>query len=146
MIAFTALMVEPAPSGPQRYQDRYADSPETLCRVRSDVALYLNTWGLDGPVVADAQSIATELVANAIRHTSSHHIGMSVTRTGRDSVRITVTDSSRKPPVPAAELGDAVAESGRGLLMVDALAQNWGTDIVSTGKRVWADLVAKALR
>ncbi|MCX4632824.1 ATP-binding protein [Streptomyces sp. NBC_01443] len=144
MIAFTGLMIGPAPIGPQRYRGRYANRPETLRRVRSDVALYLNTWGLEGPVVGDAQSVATELVANAMRHTSSQTIRMSVKRTAWDSVRITVTDSSLKPPVPAAKLGDAVAESGRGLLMVEALARDWGSKIGVTGKQVWADLIAGA--
>ncbi|MEU9305092.1 ATP-binding protein [Streptomyces sp. NPDC048269] len=137
-----SLMVESAPIGPQRYSGRYTSRPEVLARVRSDVALYLTTWGLDGPVLYDAQAVATELVANAIRHTRTRQIGMSVTRIGDDSVRITVTDNSRKPPVPATEPGDSIAESGRGLVMVDALAQDWGSKIVITGKRVWADLAA----
>ncbi|MFI5986864.1 ATP-binding protein [Streptomyces sp. NPDC051555] len=138
------LMVEPAATGPQRYRARYSSGPGALRRVRSDVALCLHTWGLDGPVIDDAQCVASELVANAIRHTRTQRIGMSVTRTGQDSVRITVTDSSRQPPVPLTSPGDPVAESGRGLLMVEALAQDWGSKIVPYGKRVWADVVAGA--
>ncbi|MEY6564990.1 hypothetical protein AB8B12_08570 [Streptomyces sp. PGLac3x] len=31
-------------------------------------------------------------------------------------------------------------ESGRGLVLVDALAAEWGTELLPWGKRVWAEL------
>ncbi|MFI5885910.1 hypothetical protein [Streptomyces sp. NPDC051554] len=30
--------------------------------------------------------------------------------------------------------------SGRGLLLIDALAERWGTDVYRWGKQVWAEL------
>jgi hypothetical protein len=34
-------------------------------------------------------------------------------------------------------------EHGRGLLLVAALAEDWGTDPLPSGKRVWAELQGK---
>jgi hypothetical protein len=57
-------------------------------------------------------------------------------------VTLTVSDAGPgfvpRPPAP-----DLDSEAGRGLLIVDALADRWGVD-TSAGTRVWAevDLVA----
>ncbi|WP_327696872.1 ATP-binding protein [Streptomyces sp. NBC_00459] len=124
-------------AGPQRYQDRYAARPEAARQGRRDIASVLDNWGLPH-LIEVAEQIVTELVANAVEHTGAATIGISVTRTGEEAVRIVVTDTSRTAPTPAAPSGDA--ENGRGLLLVDALAHDWGSEPVHGGKRVWAEL------
>lgn len=54
------------------------------------------------------------------------------------AARVAVTDKSRVRPV----MSEASAEDlgGRGLALVDALSQQWGTDPLPWGKRVWADV------
>ncbi|GAB2967772.1 ATP-binding protein [Streptomyces pseudoechinosporeus] len=123
--------------GPPRYQERYAAKLETAQQARRDIALALESWGL-AHLVEAAEQIVTELVANAVEHTDAATVGTSVTRTGAEAVRIVVTDTSRTRPAPAAPSSDD--ENGRGLLIVDALAHDWGSELVHGGKRVWAEL------
>ncbi|MFF3214134.1 ATP-binding protein [Streptomyces sp. NPDC002886] len=128
--------MDAAPIGLQRYSDGYLARDSAPTRARRDVTLYLHTWGLDH-LVDDAQLIVSELVTNAIRHTRTDRVGVSVTR-HPDCVRIVVTDTSRTIPSPV--LVDPDAEVGRGLHLIDQLATGWGSDLLGTGKRVWAEL------
>ncbi|MEU0384262.1 ATP-binding protein [Streptomyces chartreusis] len=128
-----------APVGPQRYAERYPATREAATRARRDIALALETWGM--PQLVDAaKQIVTELVANAVEHTDAATVGASITRTGTDSARIVVTDTSGTRPTPGTPA--AADEDGRGLLLVDALAHAWGSELVHGGKRVWAELRA----
>ncbi|MFD9047935.1 ATP-binding protein [Streptomyces zaomyceticus] len=130
--------VKAAPTGPQRYSDGYTPRDTAPAYARRDVTLCLRTWGLDA-LVDDARLIVSELVANAVQHTASRRIGVSVTR-HPDHVRIVVTDTSRTLPASATHpLGDE-AESGRGLQLVDQFATRWGSKRFRTGKQVWAEL------
>ncbi|MFC6517737.1 ATP-binding protein [Streptomyces goshikiensis] len=88
-----------APTGPQRYSDGYTPRDSAPARARRDVTLCLRTWGLDA-LVDDARLIVSELVVNAVQHTHTRRIGVSVTRHS-DHVRIVVTDASRTLPAPA---------------------------------------------
>ena len=125
--------------GPQRYQERYAARLEAAAQARRDIALVLETWGL--PQLVDvAEQVVTELVANAVEHTDAATVGASITRTGKESARIVVTDTSRTRPTPGTPSPDD--EHGRGLLLVEALAHAWGSEPVHSGKRVWAELRA----
>ncbi|WP_223838043.1 ATP-binding protein [Streptomyces venezuelae] len=132
--------VKAAPTGPQRYSDGYLPRDTAPSRARRDVTLCLGTWGLDA-LVDDAQLVVSELVTNAIRHTHTRRIGLSVTR-HPDHVRIVVTDTSRTLPAPTALASDT--EVGRGLQLVDQLTTRWGSKRLRTGKQIWAELTTKA--
>lgn len=81
--------------------------------------------------------VATELVANAIRHA-----GTEVTLrlgTVKGGVRLEVEDGSLRPlRLRVAAPSD---EGGRGLLLVDVLASRYGVEGGAQGKRVWAELL-----
>ncbi|MCP3819860.1 ATP-binding protein [Streptomyces sp. A3M-1-3] len=98
----------------------------------------LRSWGLP---LEDAAHIVAELAANATTHglVPGRDFRLTLAVTAADTLRIEVTDA-RGDRLPAAqEPGDG--ESGRGLLLVDALADHWG---VISGpapcKTVWAEL------
>ncbi len=131
------MTMSAATVGPQRYQERYAARLEAAAQARRDIALALETWGLP-QLVAVAEQIVSELMANAVEHTDAATVGISLTRTGEESARIVVTDTSRTRPAPGAPAADD--EHGRGLLLVDALAHAWGSELVHGGKRMWAEL------
>lgn len=142
MTAPASSMVVAAGQGPERYHDTYAAKDTAPAKARQDVALYLSTWNL-GHLAEAARTIVSELVTNAVTHTDTRRIGVSVTRTGTTAVHIVVTDCSRQPPLPdAGSRSDPVnlTEHGRGLLLVEALSTRWGTEQLATGKRIWADL------
>ena len=111
--------------------------PGSARRARTLVAAALSTWGMAD--LADAGTlIVTELLSNAIDHTSSRTARVVVHRTGEDRVRIGVADTGRG--IPDARRPPETAEEGRGLLLIQALSDHWGYDRTPAGKLVWAEL------
>ena len=98
----------------------------------------LRTWGLP---LDPAVHIVAELAANAATHgrVPGRDFRLTIYVVG-DTLRIEVTDT-RGDRVPHAQLPTPDAESGRGLVLVDALADKWG---VAPGllprKTVWAEI------
>lgn len=118
--------------------------------VRHALRKMLRKWG--GPGASDvAELLTSELVTNALIHTDH---GAVVTATVvPDSLRVEVRDfvsglTAPPPPphVPTADAGthgDGVREegtSGRGLVLVQALADSWGVEDHGVGKVVWFEL------
>ncbi|MEU6290948.1 ATP-binding SpoIIE family protein phosphatase [Streptomyces sp. NPDC046988] len=101
----------------------------------------LCAWGLAG-LSADAVLITSELVTNALVHAGSD-VDLRLRILG-DRLRMEVRDSESDPPVPAAysltDEGRARAEHGRGLFLVDALADTWHTSPNGRGKTVWLEM------
>ncbi|MFF4233469.1 ATP-binding protein [Streptomyces sp. NPDC001820] len=111
--------------------------PESARKARALVAVALSAWGLDA--LADAAKlVVSELVGNAVRHTGCHSIRVTLTRLEDNCVRVAVIDKSVKKVVSRTAAADD--EHGRGLTVVDALAENTGTDTFTWGKRLWAQL------
>jgi anti-sigma regulatory factor (Ser/Thr protein kinase) len=84
----------------------------------------------------DLKLLADEVVANAVRHTRAP-CTVTVRWTGA-RLRVEVADSS--PQRPKARKSPPDAEGGRGLVLVDALAADWGTTDTPTGKIVWFEI------
>lgn len=113
----------------------------------------MRDWGEPGDRIDAAALVVTELVANAVQHTDSRRIRCRLLRS-RSGVRICVwnrgSGHARIPsPTPPGDLATApgecpepeeLAEDGRGLLLVDALAARWGTSTGVAGRLVWADI------
>ena len=104
-------------------------------RARGFVRGHLVRWGC-GHLLDDAELLTTELVNNAVLHTESSIELRVRLRQGR--VRIAVTDSGRG--LPERRSGDLEATSGRGLLLVAAMATDWGATARPEGKTVWFEL------
>nr|BFD82880.1 ATP-binding protein [Streptomyces sp. Xyl84] len=105
----------------------------------------LREWGIAGTPCEAARHVVAELAANAATHgrLPGRSFRLTLYVVGR-TLRIEVTDTrgDRQPVLPEPESDQGpVAESGRGLLLVDALADRWG---VAEGrfprKTVWAEL------
>ncbi|WP_158578685.1 ATP-binding protein [Spongiactinospora rosea] len=107
-------------------------------------------WGL--PVDEYCLALVTsELVTNATRHaTPAGGVVWLVLAWETDRLRVTVHDPSPVPPRPhrlpdpitsGTYDGDRAAwESGRGLIIVQALASGWGWEHTRWGKRVYVTL------
>ena len=97
----------------------------------------LATQSLDG-LGEVSELLATELVANVVRHVGSDAtVRVSPTR---DGVRVEVDDASTD--VPVLQLPDRSSPSGRGILLLDSFATRWGADVRLTGKTVWFEVHA----
>jgi anti-sigma regulatory factor (Ser/Thr protein kinase) len=91
-------------------------------------------------VLGDVLSIATELGANAIKHTASGYGGGFAVELFCTSscIRVTVSDAgSLGEPRVIEDLG---AEHGRGLLLVQGLAERMGVSGDERGRQVWAEI------
>ncbi len=91
-------------------------------------------WDLPD-VVETAALLASETVTNAVRHAGSAPTVTIAVSDGVVEVGVTDRDGARSPHLSWAE--DPMATSGRGLAIVDALADEWGTARLGDGKQVW---------
>ncbi|MFI8850124.1 SpoIIE family protein phosphatase [Streptomyces sp. NPDC053499] len=81
--------------------------------------------------------VVSELVTNALVHTRGE-VRLDLTLAG-DRLRVAVSDSSPRTPIRAASM-DWEATGGRGILLVDALSESWGSVPFSGGKQVWSEI------
>jgi anti-sigma regulatory factor (Ser/Thr protein kinase) len=110
--------------------------PNSVAAARRFVAASLRRVKLGPDAVADAALLVSELVTNALTHARSS-VRVRV-RVDDRLVRIDVFDSAAAP-VTLQPL-DPVADSGRGLRIVDALATDWNAVERPGGKTVWFEL------
>lgn len=100
----------------------------------------VSEWGL-GRVGDDLELLVSELVTNAIAATRAMEPASPVQLwllSDATRVAVLVWDASPRPPVLTQI--DEVAESGRGLLLVEAISQRWGwfSTRGTIGKVIWA--------
>ncbi|AYC41996.1 ATP-binding protein [Streptomyces griseorubiginosus] len=128
------------PTGHPGYSETLPRKPESAKTARRLVRISLSVWELD-ELADDTALIVSELVANAVEHARRESIRVTIERPEAACVRVGVVDFSRVPPVRRDP--DPERESGRGLALVEELAEDWGTDLLPWGKRVWAELNGK---
>lgn len=112
--------------------------PESAAVARRLVQIViLRRWGLTPKLTEDAVLLVSELVGNAVRHTGARAFGLRM-RHRRGWIRVEVRDPSRALPclMPVQETDI----SGRGLFLVDKLADRWGVDLLSHGKTTWFEM------
>jgi len=94
----------------------------------------LRSWHADETNIDDVVLVANELVANAIVHAGTSAEVM-LERIGPHLV-VRVSDGTDNAPEIRAHAPGALG--GRGLVVLDAVASEWGVELVGTGKEVWA--------
>lgn len=137
-------------------------TPRSAGDARRFVAAQCDRWGLP-LLVEDGVLAVSELVANAVVHGRSA-VRLTLSLTG-DVVEVAVGDENPRPPVvrpvrlsldedidqavalsrdqldePGAQwlIGEAGSiTAGRGMLIVDAIADEWGISSRAVGKDVW---------
>jgi anti-sigma regulatory factor (Ser/Thr protein kinase) len=111
---------------------------------RAFVAETLSAWNVQADGVEAAQLVVSELVTNAVLHAPESptiSVGLRLTE---DLVRVLVTDGGLDAAERRAQPDDPwTAETGRGVWLVDAFADRWGTESHGQdGKTVWCELRA----
>ncbi|MFD7169017.1 ATP-binding protein [Streptomyces violascens] len=111
--------------------------PESIGQAREFTTRALARWGLRGRA-EDIRLCVSELATNTLVHGAAADNGFLVRLDAdEDVVRLEVHDSSRRRP-EARRAADTDL-SGRGLTLVDALADGWGVqDLTPSGKIVWS--------
>lgn len=95
----------------------------------------------DEPLAETLILLISELVTNAVVHTGCPAVlrmlfGSAGAASG--TVRVEVTDTSCRPPRPRHAEGEDT--NGRGLELVDGLADRWGWQPEGAGKQVWCEV------
>ncbi|KUM91926.1 hypothetical protein AQI88_34635 [Streptomyces cellostaticus] len=108
--------------------------------------------GADEPLAETLILLVSELVTNAVVHTGRPALlRLSLPGAAKEevaeaeaeaaesaTVRLEVADSSSRAPVPRCAGSDATG--GRGLALVDCLADRWGWSPEGSGKSIWCEL------
>jgi anti-sigma regulatory factor (Ser/Thr protein kinase) len=114
-----------------------SDAPR---RARRDVLDLLHDCGVDD--LDDVAALLTsELVTNSVVHAASD---VEVCcRIEARRVRVAVTDTSSATPIPG--VFGSTGVGGRGMLILSALADAWGTEVADgNGKSVWFELSVRS--
>lgn len=95
----------------------------------------------------DALLLLSEVVTNAITHSDSAHtlgglVAVQITRIGA-TVRVEVADAGSATTTPAVRAPTLDDDGGRGLWLVDLLAEEWGFHRDETGGSVWFRLAER---
>jgi two-component sensor histidine kinase len=93
----------------------------------------LSAWQVHPETAGTAELLVSELITNAARFPDpdlAERISLAL-RLERDRLVIEVTDPDIKPPVLTEASPDA--ESGRGLMLVQALTKEWGHVLLPDG-------------
>lgn len=120
--------------------------PEEVAALRRLLRLHLGVWGLHALVDA-AQLCVTELVTNVVTHVGIGTPTRLAVAMNDAYLRIEVHDPDAKA-LPTLLSGTqrmpllGEAETGRGLALVDAVADRWGVQLRADGKVTWCELRA----
>lgn len=116
-------------------------TPRSARLARLLATAWMRDRGLPHHTTEPAEHLVAELSTNAATHgrLAGRDFRLALLTDGT-TLRIEVTDTrgddlpSRRPPAPD-------AESGRGLLLVEALADRWGVELGPVPRKtVWAEL------
>ncbi|WP_327433844.1 SpoIIE family protein phosphatase [Streptomyces sp. NBC_01236] len=123
-----------------RLQQRVAPGdPEALTEARHMIRAAVRAWGARERS-DEIELVADELITNALMHTEGSAIVTLRVLAGPDRrLRAEIEDSSSALP-RRREAGES-GVSGRGLLLVDRLADVWGVEARGGGKCVWCEFI-----
>ena len=111
-------------------------NPQADCAGQARDAVTQACLGLERDVVNIAQTLTAELVSNAVTY-GRGLIYVEVTRSA-DRLRVSVDDGA--PELPRYPRPGVLGANGRGLMLVEYLADRWGVASSDMGKRVWFEL------
>ncbi|MFD8915999.1 SpoIIE family protein phosphatase [Streptomyces sp. NPDC059575] len=111
--------------------------PEALSRARHMIRTAVRAWGARERA-DDIELVTDELVTNVLMHTEgSAAVTLRVLDGPERKLRVEVEDSSSA--LPRRREAGAEGVSGRGLLLVELLADRWGVEARGGGKAVWCE-------
>ena len=117
-------------------------SPQAAGSFRRHALSAIRRWGLHSETGDTIEACVSELVTNAIVHGVGRDVLMLLYFTGDSVLTEVFGQALDEPAIPTTARSDD-AESGRGLLIVETLAKDWGSEHTGHGLlRVWASIAA----
>ncbi|MEU3216759.1 SpoIIE family protein phosphatase [Streptomyces sp. NPDC006971] len=127
-----------SPRAPRLHQYVHQADPEGLSDARTMVRQALNDWDM-AELADDAELMTGELLVNVLLHTEGGAVlTLEVLPEPVRRIRLTVQD--RSSVWPRRRSPGETATSGRGLLLMDAVAVRWGIEPRGEGKAVWCEI------
>lgn len=141
----SALMrvIDQRPPGDVQQSERVRLPPEPASAraARHFTRDAMRRWGCGEDESDTVLLLLSEVVSNAILHARTE-LEVSVAVRPR-RVRVEVVDGDTGPIRRRTSTEDA--QSGRGTELVEALAEAWGTDRLTSGKRVWFEVASPGM-
>lgn len=129
---YTPLPRQPAtPIGADAFQAAFLPDPSAVACMRHSTTAFLRRFGLTGPLASSVVLVVSELVTNAIKH--GHGDVEVEIRVASGTISVSVTDENPAPAVLKQPGPDDT--SGRGIALVEAYSDRWG----STGEETWCE-------
>ncbi|MET8329625.1 SpoIIE family protein phosphatase [Streptomyces sp. NPDC005181] len=128
----------PHPGG-RLQQDVAQNDPVALSSSRHMIRAAVRAWGAKEQA-DEVELAADELITNALIHTDGGAIVTIRVLTGPER-RLRVDVEDRSSALPRRRDAGGTGVSGRGLMLVDRLADAWGVESRGTGKCVWCEFV-----
>ncbi|WP_424212877.1 ATP-binding SpoIIE family protein phosphatase [Streptomyces sp. BI20] len=115
------------------------DEPERISGARRQVRELLHDWA-DEEQLDSVVLMVSEVVTNVLVHTDGDAVlvAEAVGEPGSRRLRVDVADGSDEPPHKRRP--GEMASSGRGVLLLELLADAWGVDPRGEGKSTWFEL------
>ncbi|WP_405448364.1 SpoIIE family protein phosphatase [Streptomyces erythrochromogenes] len=113
--------------------------PERIAGARRQVRELLHDWA-DEEQLDSVVLMVSEMVTNVLVHTDGDAllVAEAVGELGERRLRVEVADSSDE--LPHKRHPGEMASSGRGVLLMEMLADAWGVDPRGEGKSIWFEL------
>ena len=117
-------------------------APQPVAAARGHTRAVLRRLRIPSPVAEDAELVVSELVTNALEHTTGPVVlRLRLVRGGR-ALDVRVRDADPRRPAATEPPANALDEweTGRGLPIVTAVTQECGCDLYPRHKVMWARL------
>ncbi|MFE1797804.1 ATP-binding protein [Streptomyces sp. NPDC059517] len=121
----------------------FTAAPAQVGLLRKSVRRTMRQWGAEA-ITDQAELAVSELATNVLKHVGDGTPAMVVLEPRGDCLRVEVHDSGRSMPVLSEMCAEA--ECGRGLHLIAAMSQDWGTLRTAEGKAVWCELSLEPAR
>ncbi|WP_435270723.1 SpoIIE family protein phosphatase [Streptomyces sp. 1222.5] len=118
------------------------DEPERIAEARQHLRELLHDWA-SAEQVDSAVLLVSEMVTNVLVHTDADALLLAEVA-GADGRRLRVEVTDAGDDLPHRRRPGELASSGRGLMLIELLADTWGVDPRGRGKSIWFELYESA--
>ncbi|NWF26896.1 SpoIIE family protein phosphatase [Streptomyces sp. PKU-EA00015] len=117
--------------------------PERIAAARQQVRELLHDWS-DEEQIDSAVLMVSEMVTNVLVHTDGNALLAAEVAHGEKGRRLRVEVTDPSDELPHKRRPGEMASSGRGLVLMEVLADVWGVDPRGEGKSIWFELYEPA--